>query len=267
MPTIEENLQEWVKIHDWTQQGEEWSLPWGRTEFLWWGTLFPRIHAFVPTDTILEIAPGFGRITHYLKDLCTNLTVVDMAEPCIEACKQRFSSCSRITYHINNGKSLDMIPDQSVDFVFSFDSLVHAESDVIEAYLSQLPRKLKPNGVGFIHHSNSGVYIPPIKKSLPPLLKGYAVKLSRHWRAESMTAGLFEKYCEQAGLQCIAQEITNWITKYLPLPIDCFSLFTRKDSVWTRPNKVYWNMNFRHEALYLGKLARLYSTSSLRTLN
>ena len=28
-----------------------------------------------------------------------------------------------------------MIPDASIDFVFSFDSLVHAEADVIQAYL------------------------------------------------------------------------------------------------------------------------------------
>jgi cyclopropane fatty-acyl-phospholipid synthase-like methyltransferase len=39
------------------------------------------------------------------------------------------------------------------DFVFSFDSLVHVESDVIENYLTQLAKKLKPNGIGFIHHS------------------------------------------------------------------------------------------------------------------
>ena len=209
----------------------------------------------------------FGRLTQYLKDLCTSLIVIDIAERCIEACKQRFSSCSHITYHTNDGKSLDMIPDQSVDFVFSFDSLVHAEADVIEAYLSQVTRKLKPDGVGFIHHSNSGAFILPAKKSLPPPLKGLAMILRRHWRAESMTARLFEEYCEQAGLQCITQEIINWIAKYPPLPIDCFSLFTPKDSVWARPNKVYRNMNFRQEALYLGKLSRLYPSSSLLNLN
>ena len=43
-------------------------------------------------------------------------------------------------------------------FVFSFDSLVYAENDVIAAYLSQLARKLSPDGVGFIHHSNIGAY-------------------------------------------------------------------------------------------------------------
>ena len=38
------------------------------------------------------------------------------------------------------------IPDRSSDSVFSFDSLVHAEADVIRGYLAQIGRKLKPSG-------------------------------------------------------------------------------------------------------------------------
>ena len=137
MGTISENKRLWTD-YDWQQQGDEWSAEWGTTEILWWGTIRPRIHAFVPTGTILEVAPGVGRCTQYLKDLCQHLTVVDLTDRCIEACKERFSSDSHITYHVNDGKSLEMIPDHSVDFVFSFDSLVHVEADVIEAYLSQM---------------------------------------------------------------------------------------------------------------------------------
>ncbi len=70
--------------------------------------------------------------------------------------KKRFISNDNIEYHINDGKSLEQIQDESIDFAFSFDSLVHAESDVIQAYLEQLGKKLKPDGVGFIHHSNIG---------------------------------------------------------------------------------------------------------------
>ena len=49
-----------------------------------------------------------------------------------------------------------MVDDESIDFAFSADSLVHADLDVIAAYLSELARTLRPNGVGFIHHSNLG---------------------------------------------------------------------------------------------------------------
>ncbi len=158
MPTIDQNLAEWNAPSRWRQQGDEWSVAWGGVEPQWYGALYPRIHAFLPAPVILEIAPGFGRWTQYLKSYCDKLILVDLAENCIEVCKKRFASSSHILYHTNDGKSLAMIEDRSLDFVFSFDSLVHAEAEVIKAYLEDLSKKLTPNGIGFIHHSNIGEY-------------------------------------------------------------------------------------------------------------
>jgi len=157
MPTLAENNRFWGNDYDWKQGGDEWSEVWGGAEMQWYGTLLPRIHKHLPAGTILEIAPGFGRWTHFFADLCERLIVVDMSDKCIDACKQRFQDRSHIQFHVNDGKSLEVIDDNSIDFVFSFDSLVHAEADVVEAYLSQLSRKLKPGGVGFIHHQSGRV--------------------------------------------------------------------------------------------------------------
>ena len=121
MPTVEKNLQQWNARYAWAQQGDEWSASWGGAEAQWLGAILPRIRAFVPTNTILEIAPGFGRWTNYLKDHCNRLIVVDLTASCIQACQQRFASSSHITYHVNDGISLAMIPDGAIDFVFSFD--------------------------------------------------------------------------------------------------------------------------------------------------
>jgi len=52
--------------------------------------------------------------------------------------------------------------------VFSLDSLDHAEGDVMEAYLGQLAHKLTPNGVGFIHHSNLGMYVETSRNKILP---------------------------------------------------------------------------------------------------
>ena len=54
------------------------------------------------------------------------------------ACRRQFADCSHIDYFVNDGKSLAMIADKSIDFAFSFNSLVHVEVDVLEAYLHQL---------------------------------------------------------------------------------------------------------------------------------
>src|ERR1044072_1966729 len=122
MATVEENQAEWDVNYHWMNQGEGWSIPWGGSEAQWFWCIFPRIHAFLPAGTILEIAPGYGRWTHYLKGLCQHLIVVDLAASCIAACRQRFAAETHITYHVNDGMSLEMVPDSSIDFVFSFDS-------------------------------------------------------------------------------------------------------------------------------------------------
>ena len=251
MADIKQNKDMWDR--DWPDAGQGWSVAWGGVDSQWFGTILRRIQAFIPANTILEIAPGFGRWTDYLKDHSDNLIVVDVAEKCIQACKKRFQSVPHITCHVNDGKSLDMIPDRSIDFAFSFDSLVHADADVIEAYLKQLANKLTRDGVGFIHHSNIGVYLDG---SMGLQASGFT---NLHWRAENMTAHLFEGHCTGTGLQCIAQEIVNWGGDILN---DCFSLFTRKGSVWSRPNKIITNANFMDEVRYFSMMSQLYSASS-----
>jgi Methyltransferase domain len=268
MPSVEQNVQMWDVDYEWTEEGEEWSSTWGGSESQWFGAILPRLHSFIPAGTILELAPGFGRWTNYLKNYCELLILVDLSENCIKACQQRFASKSNITYHINDGKSLSMVPDRSVDLVFSFDSLVHAEADVIQAYLNQLAKKLNSNGVGFVHHSNIGEHrrFFSISERIPGRLRDHLIQkgfLDRtHWRAFSMTAQLFEKLCEQAGLQCVSQELVNWGTKRL---IDCISIFTLKTSKWARPNVIIENRDFMKEASLIRRLSHVYGRQHWRS--
>ena len=267
MPDVRENRLTWNAATSWSAQGDEWSGPWGGTELMWHGTLLPRLHAFLPADTILELGPGHGRWTQYLKDVANRLVLVDLAEDCIAACRERFGPDSRITYHVNDGKSLEMIADRSIDLVFSFDSLVHAEADVLEAYLSQLATKLTPNGVGFIHHSNMGAYpraarfarmVPaPIRPALT--MRRLLVNLYA-WRAETTTAALFAVLCERAGLVCIAQEKIGW--EYGRGLTDAISVFTMPGSRWERPPVVVDNPDLMAEAARLAEVGRLYGAAS-----
>jgi SAM-dependent methyltransferase len=267
MGTIAQNRYSWDVAYDWKHQGSEWSKEWGGVEMQWHASILPRIHAFVPARCILEIGPGFGRWTHFLKDLCDRLIIVDLSEKCIRACQHRFNHCSHISYHINDGLSLDAAVDGSVDFVFSFDSLVHVEMDVIESYLRQLAAKLTPNGVGFIHHSNLGEYAAyfswlkkiPKGKIRNALSKLRIIERKSHWRAFSMSAERFDRIACGAGLQCISQEVVNWKTSPKRL-IDCLSVFTRKGSIWERPIQRIRNDGFMREAAYLSKLSRLYGS-------
>ncbi len=245
--------------YDWKQQGEEWSEPWGSSAAQWYGAIFPRIHCCLPTGTILEIAPGFGRWTHYLRHYCEHLSIVDPAERQIEACRQRFAGDSRLSYHVNDGCSLTMIPDRSIDFIFSFDSLVHVSRDIVATYVTQFAAKLKKNGIGFIHHSNLGEYPFLASKRIPSrvrklLTKAHVLEPDQR-RAPDMTAELFRSYCEQNALQCVCQEKINWRAKRL---IDCFSFFAHQDSKWISGALALRNPNFMREAALIRRWSSIY---------
>lgn len=249
MASTHENRDRW-SAYDWPQGGDEWSEVWGGTPNLWWGTLYPRIRGYVPAPTILEIAPGFGRCSQFLKDLCERLVLVDITERCIDACKERFRDEHHISYHVNDGRSLAMVEDGSVDFAFSFDSLVHTEAEVARAYVSELSRKLTPDGVAFLHHSNLAALVDP-RTGQPPFE-------NRHWRALTVSAALYAELCAEASLACIVQEVVNWGCDHLT---DCLTVFTPRGSRFAGPLRRVENPGFMDEALALGRVARLYGAA------
>src|SRR5215470_11491270 len=199
--------------YDWKDAGEEWSEPWGSSAAQWAGTILPRIRDCLPAETILEIAPGFGRWTHYLKDYCQELWVVDASSECVEACSRRFAGEPYVRCYLNDGRSLSMIPDASLDFVFSFDSFVHLRRELVEAYLRELKRTLKIGGKGFIHHSNLGAYADLLSERVPQPMRKLLRKIKildwERGRNPTMSADRFRSLCAQTGLNCISQELID----------------------------------------------------------
>jgi len=243
MADIRQNL-EWWKGYDWTSQGESWSAAWGGSDAQFFASILPRIRMYIPSKNILEIAPGFGRWTQYLINFSDEYTGIDLNEECVTHCKNRFSnSGSDVNFYVNDGKSLANIKDDSVDFVFSFDSLVHANAEVLEAYLEQLKNKFTTEGVGFFHHSNLG--------SFPE--RGDST--SNHYRDEVVTSDLFKTICERHGLVCISQEVINWGGDKL---IDCLSVFTMPSSSYKKDYAYIENNKFMEEASYIRELSSIY---------
>lgn len=270
MPSIEENVDRWNEKYDWRLAGDAWSGPWGGAAAQWFGSLYPRVRGFLPASTILEIAPGFGRWTQFLLNYCDTLIGVDVTPKCIEACRERFADRPGASFHTNDGRSLPMVDDASVDFAFSFDSLVHVEADTLEPYLQELNRCLTADGVGFIHHSNYGRYqrsaktlapIQPALDRLPTLARAALLRTGTyrgaHWRAPSVTAERFVELSEGAGLRCIGQELINWEGGVQLL--DCMSVVTRPGSRWERPNRVVKNRLFRLEARSIRRSSTAYA--------
>ena len=272
MPDVSTNRELWTRGYGWADEGDEWSSWWGGTDAMWFGAVLPRIHAHLPAPSILEIGPGYGRWTQYLKEHCERLVGVDLAENCVEHCRQRFAADGHIEFHANDGRSLEMVEDGSVDFVFSFDSLVHAEPDVVAAYLQQLAAKLTPDGIGFVHHSNHGAqpWTTKLAHRLPEprrrrLVERGVLPNVYGWRSPAMTSQLFAQQCRDAGLVAVTQERVNWV--FGPYLIDAMSTFTRAGSVHDRDPVQVRNPLFRQEARRMSRLyaARPRSRAAMRS--
>ena len=102
--------------------------------------------------------------------------------------------------HLNDGRSLGMIADGSVDFVWSFDVFVHIRAEQVRGYVREFARVLAPGGRAVIHHSRAGVNFG--------------------WRSD-MTAEKMQTFADEAGLELVDQLVEwddgrHWLWPDLP---------------------------------------------------
>ena len=231
MPDIAWNVAVWDGGHNWDAGGEEWSVSWGGSEPQWFGSLYPRLHRFLPTRTILEIAPGYGRWTKFLIPNCKRYIGVDLSQECVDSCRRIFSNVRRATFIKNDGLSLYGIKDRSCDFVFSFDSLVHADAEIIESYIPEILRILSRTGAAFIHHSSMlGIPCSPEQQK-------------EHYRSLTVSADSVARGVAAAGGGVMIQEIVNWSSGW-----DCLTLFRRTPN--SNPVRIH-NPRFSDEAVLI----------------
>lgn len=231
MTTIAWNRSHWNDSANWPGDGEGWSATWGGSHAQWIGTVWPRIHRFLPARSVLEIAPGFGRWTRFLLPASERYVGVDLSELCVQKCKEHFAGVPHATFVRNDGRSLSNVPDRSVDFVFSFDSLVHVELEVVGAYVEQVVRKLATSGAAFLHHSNG--------------LAVGAAEAAKHARAADVSTQAVREVVERSGGRVLIQEEVNWGGAALT---DAFTLFSTAGAFPDRDPILVKNPNFMLEA-------------------
>ncbi len=260
MPTIEEN-RAWDDPERWDRGGDDWSDGYGGPDAQWYGSIIPRIHRLVPAATVVEIGCGHGRWSGYLRDLSEHLTLVDLNPSCVEACRARFGDADDVDYLTNDGRSLVPVASGSVDLVFSYDSLVHADVTAVVGYLSELRRVLAPDGVAFLHHSNLGAFANEVRLAGIPRVGGALRRLGlveprHHWRDPGVSAEVVRVVAEADGLVCTSQELVPWGGSRRP--IDCISVLTRATSRRARPTRTWENPGFTDEAAQVARMADVY---------
>lgn len=163
------------------------------------------------THTV-ELALGHGRMTEILLQRAETVIGVDPLQSNIDFCAKRFANNAKLTLLRNDGVTLRDIPDETVTFLFCWDSMVHFDSDVVRSYLGEAARVLKPGGFFFTHHSNRAE-APCDDFQRAPHARNY------------MTSHMFAHYACKEGLEVVVQEVIGWgqDAKHFP-GLDCLSL-------------------------------------------
>jgi SAM-dependent methyltransferase len=241
MPDLAWNVAMWDGQYDWKTGGEQWSRWWGGSEFQWFGSLYPRLHRHLPTGQLLEIAPGFGRWSKFLIGNCKRYIGIDVSQKCIDACQRTFSQFPHASFAKNDGLTLAGISSGSCNFVFSFDSLVHADLDVLQSYVPEILRVLSPDGAAFIHHSNLAALDNPGNEL--------------HARSGTVSAKKVAEAIGDAGGYVLIQELINWGGECL---LDSMTLFAKCRS--TPTPVIMENPRFMEEAAMIRNVQSVWST-------
>lgn len=167
----------------------------------------------IDDSKVLDFAAGHGRNSVWLAERSQHVVIVDINQGNLDYCARRFAGDSRFSYILTNGFDLAGIEDETISFLYSFDSMVHFEPEVVASFIVDFKRVLRPGGYGFCHHSN------------------YAEKPGGDFRKNPharnyMTKELFAQHLNDAGFEVVEQVVLDWEIPQL----DCISVF-RKPTV------------------------------------
>jgi ubiquinone/menaquinone biosynthesis C-methylase UbiE len=78
---------------------------------------------------------------------------VDYHQELLDELRSKFNR-PNITFIRNNGDDFPGVPDHAIDFLFSFGTFVHLDVEIIDRYLANMKRLLKPDSVVVIQYSD-----------------------------------------------------------------------------------------------------------------
>ncbi len=107
-----------------------------------------------PTDVILEIGCGIGRVGQVLAPRCREWIGADVAENMIRHLRKRLQHHSNVRTVVLDGYDLDMIPSESIDLVYCTVVFMHLEEWDRFNYIREGFRVLRPGGRMLVDNMN-----------------------------------------------------------------------------------------------------------------
>lgn len=106
-----------------------------------------------PARTALEIGSGGGRFTQFLLPF-RKVYCADLNPQMFEYLRQRFPDADHLEFVLTPGDDLPNVPEGSIDFLWSFGTVVHIEEPELVGYLEAIKRVLSPDARATIHYSD-----------------------------------------------------------------------------------------------------------------
>ncbi len=148
------------------KEGEIYGMHWGDPEM-------HELLRYVVTEFIdpylnenhvcVEIGPGGGRWTRYLTRF-KKLYAIDYYQELLDILKCNYGNEENIVFVKNNGTDFPSIPNNGVDFIFSFGTFVHLDVEIIGDYIDSMRRIMHENSVAFIQYSDKTKAMAQVNK-------------------------------------------------------------------------------------------------------
>lgn len=177
------------------------------------------------SDRVLDFACGRGRMTNIVKDMCKEIICCDSSEEALAFCKNRFEKDNNVLYNISQSDGIHL-ENESIDFIYSWDAMVHFSYKALDFYVNEFYRLLKKGGHAFIHHSNL-VNSEPFEKDRESGIWDGENK-SDIWNENvggrsNISKEDFAFIATKHGFEIISQETIDWSAKNL----DCISIIKK----------------------------------------
>jgi len=107
--------------------------------------------------TLLEIGAGAGRMTRRFAELYGRVIALDVSDEMLRLGRGNLLGVGNVDWVLGSGADLDVVPDRSVDHVFSYITLQHVPNRaVVLRYLEEAGRVLRPGGLGALQVRQPG---------------------------------------------------------------------------------------------------------------
>jgi ubiquinone/menaquinone biosynthesis C-methylase UbiE len=139
----------------------------------------------------LEIGCGPGRLLRPMSKHFAEIHGVDVSDEMVRLARERLRDTPNAHAHHGSGSGLELFPDGSFDFIYSYAVFQHIPSrDIVFHYLREAHRVLKPGGV--LRCQLNG---------LPPHAREYDT-----WSGVRVTPGEIAQFAREYGFQLLALE-------------------------------------------------------------